>query len=92
MTTTPPKLPTAGDTCYIHSYHKRDLNGTLCTVLEYAIRGPGRLGGVGAHTGGGRTHPKHGPDFDVAMQCAVSDHRQRHDSGSAYSRATIVPK
>ena len=30
-----PKLPTAGDKCYIHSYHKRDLNGTLCTVLEY---------------------------------------------------------
>ena len=30
-----PKLPTAGDNCYIHSYHERDLNGTPCIVLEY---------------------------------------------------------
>ena len=35
MTTTTPKLPTAGDKCYIHSYHKRDLNSMPCTVLEY---------------------------------------------------------
>ena len=33
--TTTPKLPTAGDKCYIHSYHKRDLNSMPCTVLEY---------------------------------------------------------